>query len=191
MAAGELGQYRRKRDLGASPEPSGGVPSAGEPRFVIHKHDATSLHYDVRLEVGGVMKSWAVPKGPSFDPADRRLAMPTPDHPMSYNDFEGVLPEGTYGAGPVIVWDRGTYRNLAEEPMEDGLAAGRLKVWLEGHKLVGGWSLRRVRIGSSDREKWLLAKLKDETADPGRDVVASEPASVVSGRTIEGLTAAG
>ncbi|MDQ3973829.1 MAG: DNA ligase [Actinomycetota bacterium] len=188
MAAGELGQYRRKRDLGASPEPSGGVPSAGEPRFVIHKHDATSLHYDVRLEVGGVLKSWAVPKGPSTDPRDKRLAMPTEDHPLDYANFEGIIPKGHYGAGAVIVWDHGTYRNRTEAdgeqvPLEQALTDGHAVVWLEGRKLHGGWAL--TRIASGDDERWLLVKVRDESADARRRPTSTQPESVLTGRTVE------
>src|SRR6266536_1888018 len=136
-----LETYRKKRDPRRTPEPSGGSRPrrgrAGRPRFVIQKHDATSLHYDFRLEAGGVLKSWAVPKGPSTKPKDKRLAMPTEDPPLDYWDFEGVIPEGQYGAGPVIVWDTGTYRNLTERnghevPVEQAVNDGHVKVWLEG-----------------------------------------------------------
>jgi DNA ligase D-like protein (predicted 3'-phosphoesterase) len=191
-----LKRYRDKRDFARTPEPrSGRARRARRPIFVVQKHDATSLHYDVRLEAGGVLKSWAVPKGPSTDPRDKRLAMPTEDHPMSYARFEGVIPEGEYGAGPVIVWDTGTYRNLTEEsgrevPVEEALRDGHLKVWLEGRKLTGGWSLRRVggRMGQG-REKWLLVKLRDETADARRRPTSSQPESVLTGRTVEEVAA--
>ena len=189
-----LEEYRRKRDLRRTPEPSGGRRRGTKPRFVIQKHDATALHYDFRLEAAGVLKSWAVPKGPSTDPRDKRLAMPTEDHPLDYADFEGMIPERHYGAGPVIVWDAGTYRNLTEEdgkeiPVEDAVQAGHVKVWLEGHKLTGGYSLRRTRIGADRREKWLLIKLKDEAADARRNPVRTQPTSVISGRTIEEVAA--
>ena len=151
---------------------------ARKPVFVIQKHDASSLHYDFRLEVDGVMKSWAVPKGPSLDPADKRLAMEVDDHPMSWNEFEGRIPKGSYGAGTVIVWDRGTYANEREETMAEALDAGRATFRLEGEKLRGSWSLRRT----GDR-KWLLVKKKDEDADPAANPVADRPESVVSGRT--------
>src|ERR671918_1866241 len=165
-----LDEYRRKRDLRRTPEPSGGKKGRGSPRFVIQKHAARSLHYDFRLESGGVLKSWAVPKGPSTDPREKRLAMPTEDHPLDYIDFEGVIPERQYGAGPVIVWDTGTYRNLTEEdgrevPVEDAVDEGHVKVWLEGEKVRGGYSLRRTTFGGRPGEKWLLVKLKDEEAD--------------------------
>lgn len=159
-------------------------------RFVIQKHHATSLHYDFRLEVEGVLKSWAVPKGPSLDPRARRLAMPVEDHPLSYFDFEGVIPEGSYGAGPVIVWDVGTYTNITEVdgetvPMKRALQDGYAAVWLSGKKLTGGWSLRRVSIGRDSREKWLLVKKRDEMVDTDSDPTASRPESALSGRTIE------
>jgi DNA ligase D-like protein (predicted 3'-phosphoesterase) len=151
------------------------------PRFVIQQHHATSRHFDFRLEVAGALRSWAVPKGPSMDPRDKRLAVEVEDHALSWGDFEGVIPKGQYGAGPVIVWDRGTYENLREEPMEDALAAGHASFRLDGEKLRGGWSLRRV-----DGRRWLLVKRRDEQADSG-DPVAEWPESVVSGRTIEEL----
>ncbi len=161
--------------------------------FVIQKHAATRLHYDFRLEVGGVMKSWAVPKGPSTNPADKRLAMQVEDHPMSWNQFEGVIGAG-YGAGAVIVWDRGEFHNLTERdgetvPMERALADGHASFWMEGEKLHGGWSLRRVAEGRKPR--WLLVKRRDEEADPDRDLVADRPESVVSGLTIEEVAEGG
>jgi DNA ligase D-like protein (predicted 3'-phosphoesterase) len=151
------------------------------PRFVIQQHDATSLHYDFRLEVAGAFRSWAVPKGPSMDPRDKRLAMAVDDHPLSWGDFEGVIPGGQYGAGRVIVWDRGDYENLRDEPMEEALAAGHASFRLEGEKLRGGWSLRRI-----EGRRWLLVKRRDDEAD-GPDPVAERPESVVSGRTIAEL----
>ena len=151
------------------------------PRFVIQQHAATSLHFDFRLEVEGTFKSWAVPKGPSTDPREKRLAMAVDDHELSWGDFEGVIGEG-YGAGQVIVWDRGSYRNLREEPMEEGIRQGHISFWLEGEKLQGGWSLRRT----GDR-RWLLVKRRDEEADARRNPVSTQPGSVVSGRTIEDL----
>jgi DNA ligase D-like protein (predicted 3'-phosphoesterase) len=153
-----------------------------DPAFVIQKHDASSLHYDFRLEVDGTMRSWAVPKGPSTDPREKRLAMQVEDHPMSWNDFEGVIGSG-YGAGAVIVWDRGTYRNLNDVPMKEALERGHASFWLEGKKLRGGWSLRRTHEGA--KPKWLLIKKRDEEADARRNPVSTQPESVVSGRTIE------
>jgi DNA ligase D-like protein (predicted 3'-phosphoesterase) len=189
--AGSLDRYRSKRDPKRTPEPMGRRRRGSSKRstFVIQQHDATAMHYDFRLEADGVLKSWAVPKGPSLDPRDKRLAMPTEDHPMEYASFEGVIPEGEYGAGPVIVWDEGTFRNLSEEdgteiPFAKGLERGHVKFWLEGKKLRGGWSLRRTPIGRDAREKWLLVKLRDEAADARRNPVSTQPRSVRSGRTI-------
>jgi DNA ligase D-like protein (predicted 3'-phosphoesterase) len=150
------------------------------PRFVIQQHAATSLHFDFRLEVSGTLKSWAVPKGPSTDPRDKRLAMAVDDHSLSWGDFEGVIEESEYGAGPVIVWDRGDYRNLRDEPMEKALELGHLSFWLEGEKLRGGWSLRRT-----GGRRWLLVKRRDEEADGRRNPVSTQRESVLSGRTIE------
>jgi len=153
------------------------------PRFVIQQHDATTLHYDFRLEVDGTLRSWAVPKGPSTDPRDKRLAVEVEDHSLGYRDFEGVIGAG-YGAGAVIVWDNGTYRNLDEErSMAEALDAGRAKFWLEGHKLRGGWTLQRMRDGA--KPQWLLIKRRDEGADARRNPQSTQPESVLSGRTIE------
>jgi DNA ligase D-like protein (predicted 3'-phosphoesterase) len=152
------------------------------PVFVVQKHAATSLHYDFRLEVDGAMRSWAVPKGPSYDPGERRLAMSVEDHPMSWNEFEGVIGPG-YGAGTVIVWDRGTYRNTSDSDIAEALDGGYARFVLEGSKLRGEWSLRRM--SGQKKESWLLSKRRDGDADPGRDVVEEEPESVVSGLTIE------
>lgn len=151
------------------------------PVFVVQKHAATSLHYDFRLEVDGVMRSWAVPKGPSYDPGERRLAMAVEDHPMAWNEFEGVT-----GAGTVIIWDKGTYRGTGDLPMAEALEAGYARFVLEGVKLRGEWSLRRM--SGQRKESWLLSKRRDSHADPGRDVVADEPASAVSGLTIDALS---
>ncbi|HYZ79467.1 MAG TPA: DNA polymerase ligase N-terminal domain-containing protein [Gaiellaceae bacterium] len=180
-----LRAYREKRDFRRSPEPraSRARGRKKDPRFVIQKHDASSLHYDFRLEAEGVLKSWAVPKGPSTDPREKRLAMPTEDHPLAYADFEGVIPEGEYGAGTVIVWDRGSYRSLGEEPVERALERGHATVWLEGEKLRGGYAL--TRIGKGKSERWLLVKMDDEAADRRRKPVSSQPESVLSGKTIE------
>jgi len=189
MTRGSLKDYQEKRDFGITPEPAGGRgPSSQEPIFVIQKHAARHLHYDFRLEVDGVLKSWAIPKGPSTNPQDKRLAVPTEDHPLSYAGFEGVIPEGEYGGGTVLVWDTGIYRNLTEKkgeaiPMGQAVAHGHVKVWLEGSKLRGGYALTRFRTGKD--ESWLLVKADDEAADPRRNPVADEPQSVLTGRTIE------
>ena len=159
-----------------------------EPIFVIQKHDARTLHYDFRLEVDGVLKSWAVPKGPSTNPRERRLAVAVADHPLDYADFEGGIPNGEYGAGAVLVWDTGTYRNLREEndepvSMVEALRDGHVAVWLEGEKLRGGYAL--IRTGKGDNNRWLLIKMKDEEADARRNPVSTQPESVLTGRTLE------
>jgi DNA ligase D-like protein (predicted 3'-phosphoesterase) len=156
--------------------------------FVIQKHAATRLHYDFRLEVNGVLRSWAVPKGLSTDPRQKRLAVEVEDHSVEYADFEGRIGEGSYGAGAVIVWDEGTYRNLDEDrSVSEALAAGHAKVWLEGQKLRGGWTLQRTRDG--DKAQWLLIKRRDEGADARRRPESTQPESVKTGRTIEELQA--
>jgi DNA ligase D-like protein (predicted 3'-phosphoesterase) len=183
----ELDQYRSKRNCRRTPEPSGSAKRgrrSREPRFVIQKHAAGSLHYDLRLEAGGTLKSWAVPKGPSTDPREKRLAMEVEDHPVDYAEFEGVIEEG-YGAGEVIVWDAGTYRNLGDEPIEAALEHGHVAVWLEGDKLRGGWTLQRMRGGR--KPQWLLIKRRDAEADARRNPVSTQPESVLSGRTVEDL----
>jgi DNA ligase D-like protein (predicted 3'-phosphoesterase) len=157
------------------------------PRFVVHQHDATTLHYDVRLEAAGVLKSWAVPKGPSTNPRDKRLAMPTEDHPLDYVDFEGVIPEGRDGAGPVIVWDTGTYRDLGDTDVAHAVEDGHVTVWLEGRKLRGGYAL--TRIGRGARGRWLMVKMDDDAADARRKPVKTQPESVLSGRTIRQVAA--
>jgi DNA ligase D-like protein (predicted 3'-phosphoesterase) len=191
MPTDKLGTYRAKRDFKRTPEPAGKRKrSSRKPRFVVQEHHARTLHWDFRLEAGGVLVSWAVPKGPSLNPADKRMAMRTEDHPLDYADFEGVIPEGEYGAGEVIVWDCGTYRNLTqrhgeEVPMEEALEHGHITVWLEGKKLSGGFALTRIAKGK--RERWLLVKKADDRADRRRKPVKSNPRSVLSGRTAEQL----
>jgi DNA ligase D-like protein (predicted 3'-phosphoesterase) len=181
-----LRRYKEKRDFAGTPEPSPEVKEGGlEPIFVVQKHDASNLHYDLRIESGGVLKSWAVPKGPSMDPKVRRLAVPTEDHPMAYADFEGVIPEGHYGAGTVIVWDRGTYRNTKGEDAstEKNLEEGHATLWLEGEKLRGGFAL--LRTGGGDKPRWLFFKMKGDEARPGSDVLEEMPDSVLTGRSLE------
>jgi DNA ligase D-like protein (predicted 3'-phosphoesterase) len=159
--------------------------AAGRDRFVIQQHDATTLHYDFRLEVDGTLRSWAVPKGPSPDPREKRLAVEVDDHSLEYGDFEGVVGAGRRGSGAVIVWDAGTYRNLDEDrSMAEALEAGHARFWLEGEKLRGGWTLHRTG-GRGVKAQWLLIKRRDEHADAERDPQRTERASVKSGRTIE------
>jgi DNA ligase D-like protein (predicted 3'-phosphoesterase) len=189
MSGDSLKDYREKRDFGRTPEPAGRESrGAGGPIFVIQKHAASHLHYDFRLEVDGVLKSWAVPKGPSTDPKDKRLAVPTEDHPLEYASFEGVIPEGEYGGGTVMVWDTGSYRNLTEKkgvaiPMGQAVEHGHVKVWLEGQKLKGGYALTRFKKGKD--EAWLLIKADDEAADARRNPVATELQSALTRRTME------
>jgi bifunctional non-homologous end joining protein LigD len=193
---GSLREYHGKRHADRTPEPMGGrAPEGGASRFVIQKHAATSLHYDLRLEADDVLKSWAVPKGPSTDPRAKRLAMRTEDHPLDYLDFEGAIPAGEYGGGQVIVWDTGTYRNLTERrgaavPAAEAVDHGHIKFWLDGERLHGGFALTRTG-GDDGRERWILIKLADEGADTRRDPVRTKTASVRSGRTIEEIAQEG
>ena len=155
-----------------------------KPRFVIQKHAASSLHYDFRLEVEGTLRSWAVPKGLSTDPREKRLAIEVEDHPLEYADFEGTIGDGSYGAGAVIVWDAGTYRNLDGDcPIAEAIASGHVKVWLQGEKLQGGWTLQRTRSGA--KPQWLVIKRRDEGADARRNPQSTQPESVRTGRTVQ------
>jgi len=158
-----LKTYREKRDFSITSEPSGEIAVFGGGIFVVQEHNSRRLHYDLRLEVEGVLKSWAVPKGPSLDPRDKRLAIQTEDHPLEYALFEGTIPEGQYGAGTVIVWDTGPYRNMTQKDgheitMEEALHSGHAAFWLEGKRLKGGYALTRTKRG------WILVKMKDEMA---------------------------
>lgn len=181
----KLSTYRQKRDFEKTPEPSGeaAVAPSRQRRFVIQKHDATRLHYDFRLEFDGVFKSWAVTKGPSLDPHDKRLAVEVEDHPLDYGDFEGTIPEGQYGGGTVMLWDRGTWES--DDP-EAGFKKGDLKFTLRGEKLHGSWVLVRMRHDRSGgkRTNWLLIKHRDEYASEDEDILA-EDKSVASGRAME------
>jgi bifunctional non-homologous end joining protein LigD len=184
-------EYRDRRNFSRTPEPSGeNAPAAAgrdSRKFVVHKHRARSLHYDLRLESQGALKSWAVPKGPSLDPGQKRLAVQVEDHPLGYGDFEGVIPEGEYGAGTVIIWDRGSFKVRAEhETFEEMLARGAAKFVLRGKKLRGGFALVRTRWGGR-KNNWLLIKEKDDDARPGSEITAEEPLSVVTGRDVDDL----
>jgi bifunctional non-homologous end joining protein LigD len=184
-----LHKYRKMRDFGETPEPSGGKPKKGKlPIFVIQKHRASHLHYDFRLEMEGVLKSWAIPKGPSYDPSIKRLAMMTEDHPYDYASFEGVIPEGNYGAGNVIIWDEGGWEFI--EPGDDpvkALRAGKLAFRLYGKKMFGEWALVRIQGKTkSDRgNEWLLLKHRDGFASADVDVTEVAPRSVVSNLLVE------
>jgi bifunctional non-homologous end joining protein LigD len=180
-----LEEYKRKRDFKKTPEPAPGPVKTRKKAlsYLIQKHDATRLHYDFRLELDGVLLSWAVTKGPSVNPADKRLAVRTEDHPISYGTFEGTIPKGQYGGGTVMLWDQGTW-----EPQDDpraGLKKGHLSFILHGDRLKGGWDLIRMR-GEGKRENWLLVKEKDEYASRDADDFLDELASSVkSGRSMD------
>lgn len=183
-----LAKYREMRDFGATPEPSGAKkkPKAKLPIFVIQKHHASHLHYDFRLEMEGVLKSWAVPKGPSYDPSVKRLAMMTEDHPYAYASFEGVIPEGNYGAGNVIIWDAGTWEFI--EPGDDpvrALAQGKLTFRLNGRKMFGEWALVKIKGRSPKGNEWLLLKHRDRYANAKVDVTEFAPRSIVSNLDVD------
>lgn len=194
-----LEEYKRKRRFEATPEPPPKLGKKSKHRFVVQKHHASHLHYDFRLEMEGVLKSWAVPKGPSLDPADKRLAMQVEDHPVSYFDFEGIIPPGNYGAGTVMVWDMGTWEPLSSQPAEDGgyavasdseahaqLAKGDLKFRLRGKKLNGDFVLARMRSrrpGSKGTE-WLMIKKRDKFATDRYDIDQFDY-SVISKRSMD------
>ncbi|MEQ3643154.1 MAG: DNA polymerase ligase N-terminal domain-containing protein, partial [Paracoccus sp. (in: a-proteobacteria)] len=182
----DLGAYLDKRDFGATPEPqANGTPSALGLRYSMQNHDATRLHWDLRLEWDGVLLSWAVTRGPSLDPADKRLAVRTEDHPLSYLTFEGTIPKGHYGAGTVMLWDLGWWQPL--EPAARGLAKGHLKFRLHGRRMTGDWNL--IRMARRDkRDNWLLVKIDDEAAGQ-RDPVARYRTSVASGRSFAAIRA--
>ncbi|MEK7701867.1 MAG: DNA polymerase ligase N-terminal domain-containing protein, partial [candidate division NC10 bacterium] len=183
MASRDLDAYRKKRDPERTPEPFGGRRPGEGRLFVVQKHAARRLHYDLRLEMDGVLASWAVPKGPSVRHGEKRLAVHVEDHPVDYADFEGVIPEGNYGAGPAIVWDRGWYRLVKDRPAREQLERGTLEFELFGFKLRGQWTL--ARMSGKDRE-WLLLKRADAFAG-GEEPVERFPESVLSGLTVEEL----
>ena len=197
-APGELTEYRRKRDFSRTREPAGKPKrAAGNAtqglRFVIQKHAASHLHFDLRLELDGVMKSWAVPKGPSIDPTMKRLAMQVEDHPIEYNSFEGSIPAGQYGGGTVMLWDRGTYTatpdpsDYDEDLLRAGYTKGDFKIHFHGERMRGSYVLVRMkgdRFGSVAKPQWLFIKHRDEHAGRG-DIVEKYDSSVVSGRTME------
>lgn len=184
-----LGEYRAKRDVRRSGEPAAHRGKKGQ-RFVVQRHDASTLHFDFRLQVADVLVSWSVPKGPSLDPKDKRMAVRTEDHPLDYAEFEGEIPSGEYGAGTVVVWDIGNYRNLTvhdgeQVPMSQAVEAGHLVVWLDGDKLTGAYALTKAKLAGG--EQWLLVKKDDEGADRRRKPAKTQPESVLTGRTNEDL----
>jgi DNA ligase D-like protein (predicted 3'-phosphoesterase) len=181
-----LAAYRAKRDPRQTPEPEGRSGHGHDaPVFVVQRHDASTLHFDFRLEIGGVLVSWSVPKGPSVDPRDRRLAIRTEDHPLDYADFEGTIPPGQYGGGTVIVWDTGRFDVLTDESAEKALANGHLKVGLHGSKISGSFSL--IRRPTDRHEQWLLIKKDDAGADRRRKPARTQLESVLTGRTNKDL----
>jgi bifunctional non-homologous end joining protein LigD len=173
-----LKSYREKRNFEITAEPLGSGARSHNQIFVVQKHSSRSLHYDLRLEVDGVLKSFAVPKGPSTDPRVKRLAIETEDHPLEYASFQGTIPEGQYGAGTVIVWDTGPYVNMSRKDglditLAQALENGHAAFWLEGKKLSGGYALTKTQRG------WILVKMRDEKADSSRDILKESPGSVL------------
>ncbi len=190
MNTASLKTYRQKRNFRHTPEPQERREETQGTKliFTVQKHAARRLHYDFRLQVGRKLKSWAVPKGPSLDPKDQRMAVEVEDHPLGYAHFEGIIPEGEYGAGTVMVWDTGTFRNISkhdrkEVPITRALESGHVAVWLHGKRLRGGYALSRIAAGKQPR--WLLVKMKDEEADSRRNLAKNEIKSALSGRTMQ------
>jgi len=190
MANTSLNKYNKKRDFSSTKEPKG-KKGKNSSLFVIQKHDATSLHYDFRLSIEGVLVLWAVPKGLSTKAGEKRLAIRTEDHPMDYANFEGVIPEGEYGGGTVLVWDTGEYEPIAEDEshektMKQALDNGAMKLYLHGEKLKGGYAL--VNTGTNNgNEQWLIFKLDDDEADGRRNPVSTQPDSVLTGRSLKDI----
>jgi bifunctional non-homologous end joining protein LigD len=195
MARKKLAAYQAKRDFKKTPEPRGkaSIRRAEYPRFVIQKHAATRLHYDLRLEHKGVFKSWAVTKGPSCDPRDKRLAVEVEDHPLDYGDFEGTIPKGEYGGGTVMLWDRGFWvREEETADVDAALRKGELKFTVAGEKLKGSWVLVRMKRRDSDRgnrNNWLLIKHRDDFACENADALLAQDRSVASGRGMDQIAA--
>src|SRR5438132_1133705 len=185
-----LKKYKQMRDFGATPEPSGGKTKKTKlPIFVIQKHHASHLHYDFRLEMEGVLKSWAVPRGPSYDPTVKRLAMMTEDHPYDYADFEGVIPAGNYGAGNVIIWDNGTWELTEPDDAVEGVKKGKLAFKMYGKKMFGEWALVKIRGRSPKGNEWLLLKHRDEYANADVDVTTVAPRSIISNLDVDEIGA--
>lgn len=193
MADSKLSTYRAKRDFGKTSEPSGRgkAPKSRRLRFVVQKHDASRLHYDFRLELDGVLKSWAVTRGPSLNPSDERLAVEVEDHPLGYGDFEGTIPQGEYGGGTVMLWDRGYWTPEGDKTPEEALADGDLKFTLEGERLTGSWVLVRMKRNWREGDKrtnWLLIKHRDESSvDTEGDAILAQDRSIASGRSLEAI----
>ncbi len=183
----KLKEYSKKRDFEKTTEPKPHVGKKGDKSiFAVQKHESSHLHYDLRIEINGVLKSWAVPKGPSLNPKDKRLAILTEDHPIDYADFEGIIPEGNYGAGVVMVWDIGTYKNINEKngkliEMEKSFEDGHIIVKLDGEKLKGGFAI--TKFGKGKDKKWLLIKKRDDNSE-SKDITKDKPNSVLSGASL-------
>lgn len=183
----DLEKYKDKRNFDSTDEPKDKKQKRSEKMFSIQKHDASSLHYDFRLENEGVLKSWAIPKGPSTDTSEKRLAVRTEDHPVDYIDFEGTIPKGEYGAGKVLLWDKGTYENITKKDgklrsVDKSIEAGHLVFNLKGEKIKGGYSLKRI---NKVKDQWLFVKMDDEEADARRNPTSTEPKSVKSGKKLD------
>src|SRR6266567_979999 len=177
-----LDEYKRKRKFNRTPEPAGEIKKTPGKSFVIQKHRATRLHYDFRLEMEGVLRSWAIPKGPTFNPAEKRLAMETEDHPIDYGEFEGIIPAGNYGAGKVIIWDNGTYEMVDPDTPEKGWKKGKLHFVLKGKKLKGEWVLVR---GNREPKQWIFFKVRDDFATDKGELTTDLPESIISGRRVD------
>jgi bifunctional non-homologous end joining protein LigD len=176
-----LNKYKQKRDFSKTPEPKGNKSEKKENVFVVQKHDASNLHYDFRLEIGGLLKSWVIPKGPSLDPGIKRLAIPTEDHPLSYAEFEGVIPRGEYGGGIVMVWDIGEFNNIKNTSLKQAFNSGKLEIELKGKKLKGKFAL----INTKTSKNWLFFKIKDKFAKKGQDILKLKPNSALTGRSLK------
>lgn len=184
--------YNSKRDFEVTPEPSGNLKEHKKNLFVIQKHEATALHYDFRIESEGVLKSWAVPKGPSPDPKVRRMAIPTEDHPMDYADFEGTIPHGHYGGGTVMVWDIGTFQNITKKdgktiPLKKAIDEGHFSIWIDGEKVKGGYTFINSHQKQGNGERWYLIKMNDEEAKPEFDLQKEYQNSVLTGRNMDDI----
>lgn len=186
--------YQKKRDFSKTTEPKGNEKRKGgkQPIFVIQKHDATNLHYDFRLEINNTLKSWAVPKGPSTNPDEKRMAIPTEDHPLDYANFEGEIPEDQYGGGTVIIWDKGTFENIRKNEKDEvinlnkSFKEGVLEIKLKGEKINGGYSFIKMKSGKM-KGNWLLIKKEDSEADARRKPVNTENKSVISDKTVKDI----
>ncbi len=184
----KLKKYKLKRNLRKTPEPIESKPG-NKNIFVVQKHDASNLHYDFRIQIKDVLVSWAVPKGPSMDPSVKRLAIPTEDHPLSYADFEGTIPEGQYGAGTVMVWDIGTFENIKNQSLQDQKENGQIEIKLKGKKLKGNFSLVKF-MGKKDflDQKWLLIKMSDKYVSKKGDILKDKPNSAKSGKSLKKIS---